>query len=157
MTGGSPRPSFAQNGKGRWGRSVVAAVLALFGLGGGFAAQAKPAAAPPPDWIAYAEQATRLITDELNSPDAPAPRLRTALDATRPAADQPAPPLVLKIWIDRDGALTRVDHGPFSDGQADADLKTLLVGRHLGRPPHGMLLPIRIAIQLAPPGEESTR
>jgi hypothetical protein len=150
-SGGSNSPT-RQDGKGRWGGRALSALLGLFGLAGGFA-EAKPPAAPttpPAEWVAYATKATQMLAEQLNGKDDPAPAFRAALDATKPAPDQPVPPLMLKIWIDPAGALSRVDHTPFTDPQADADLSILLIGRQLGPPPRDMLQPIRLSIQLAP-------
>ena len=108
----------------------------LFALAG-FQALAEPARPitpqeAPREWVAYAEGATRTIGAWLS------------------AETPPAPPLVLKLWIGRDGAIERVEFTPLSDAQADQDLHALLVGRRLPPPPKGMRLPLRIGLELKP-------
>ncbi len=134
------------------------ATLAGAGLAAAVPAQARNAsstsvdpAAAPAEWVRYAESATVAVTRLLEADTQTAARLRAFLDATRPAADQPTKPFVLKIWIDADGAVSRIDHAPFADAQANADLSALLVGQPMpGHPPNGMLLPLRVLIQLPP-------
>lgn len=65
------------------------------------------------------------------------------LDATRPAPDQPTPPLVMKLWIGRDGTLTKVEFPRLPDVEADQDLHELLTGKRLAPPARGMRLPVR--------------
>ena len=137
-------------------RRLVTAAFALLG------AAAAPAAPPrsvspeaaPAEWVRYAEDTTAAITGWLEADDAAAVRLRTYLDATRPAPDQPTPPLALKFWIERDGSIARIDFPPFAHLEPNADLRGLIVGRKLASPPpRDMLLPIRLAIQLSAPTE----
>ena len=126
----------------------------LFALAG-FQALAEPARPitpqeAPREWVAYAEGATRTIGAWLSAETPPAPRIRAVIDSARATPDQPAPPLVLKLWIGRDGAIERVEFTPLSDAQADQDLHALLVGRRLPPPPKGMRLPLRIGLELKP-------
>jgi hypothetical protein len=134
--------------------SLLAGLIAL----AGFPALAQPAQSgkavspeeAPQAWVAYAESATRAIGAWLSAETPPAPRIRAVIDAGRTAPDQPAPPLVLKLWIGRDGAIERVEFTPLSDAQADQDLHAMLVGRRLAPPPKGMRLPLRIGFELKP-------
>ncbi|PKP92977.1 MAG: hypothetical protein CVT77_06995 [Alphaproteobacteria bacterium HGW-Alphaproteobacteria-16] len=128
-------------------------------LGVGIALCASPATAQsvsleqaPAEWVRYAGYATKTITTWLEAQSEAAVRLRTYLDATRSAPDQPTAPLMLKIWIDKDGKVSRIEHTPFAHDEANADLRALIVGGELDvSPPAGMLLPLRILVQL-PPG-----
>jgi hypothetical protein len=135
-------------------RGFAACALVLFGLGSADAKSIAPEQAPAA-WIAYAEAATQAITGWLNADDPPAPRLRAALDATRPAADRPVPPLKVSLWIAQDGTLTRIEAAPLGSPRADQDLRDLLVGRHLPVPPKRMRQPMRLALQLSPPPERA--
>lgn len=104
----------------------------------------------PAAWVAYAMSVSQTVTAWLNAETPPAPRVRAVLEATRAAPDQPTPPVVLKLWIDGQGNISRADCPSLGDATADADLQTLLVGHRLAPPPRHMLLPIRIALQLPP-------
>jgi hypothetical protein len=109
----------------------------------------------PRAWVAYAEGATTTVTGWLNGDAQPAPRLRNAIEAARPAPDQPVPPLVVQLWIERDGTLSRIEPAAPSAPQLTQDLRTLLVGRRLPPPPKKMRLPLRLALQVqqpSPPG-----
>ncbi|MET4896568.1 hypothetical protein RN629_05255 [Sphingomonadaceae bacterium jetA1] len=108
-----------------------------------------PATAPV-EWVHYAQGATAVVMRLLKADNEVAVRLRAYLDQTRPAPGEPTAPLVLKLWIDRDGAVSRVDFTPFVHPEPNADLRSLIVGQKLdGAPPRNMLLPLRIAVQLA--------
>jgi hypothetical protein len=134
----------------RLGR-LAAGALALLGLSAPpvDARTLSPEQAPAA-WVAYAQDATRAITQWLNADDPPAPKLRASLDAVRPAPDRPVPALVVKVWVGSDGALTRVDTFPPASPTTTQDLRTLLVGRHLAPPPRRMRQPMRLALDLTP-------
>ena len=128
-----------------------AAALAGVGLAATAPATAQSVApsAAPVEWVRYAEGATAAVNTWLQAEDEAAGRLRAYLDATRPAPDQPTAPIVVKLWIDGDGTVSRIDFPPFAHAEANADLRGLVVGRRLpGTPPKDMLLPLRIAVQL---------
>ncbi|MFA7439975.1 MAG: hypothetical protein WCZ66_03300 [Sphingomonadaceae bacterium] len=130
----------------RWTAALLGACVAATTP---VAAQSVAPAQAPAEWIAYAEAATASVTALLQADSEPAVRLRAYLDATRSAPDQPTAPLVLKIWVDANGAVSRIDYPPFAHAQANADLRGLIVGAALpGAPPKDMLLPMRIAVQL---------
>lgn len=146
----NPKASLSRIGR-------VALKLASALVAGAAAASAPVAAqsvAPeeaPPEWLAYAETATRTVTGWLQATSEQATRLRVYLDATRPAPDQPTAPVLLKIWIDAGGVVSRIDHAPFAHAEANADMSALIVGQQLpSRPPRNMLLPLRVLIQLPP-------
>lgn len=114
-------------------------------------ASVDPASAPV-EWVRYAQSATASVTKLLEGESEQATRLRAWLDQTRPAPDQPTAPLILKLWVARDGIVSRVEFTPFAHAEANADLTDLLVGQSLaGVPPKDILLPLRIAVQLAAP------
>nr|WP_316629325.1 hypothetical protein [uncultured Brevundimonas sp.] len=117
-------------------------------------AQTVSPSAAPAEWVRYAEDATNTISAWLGEDGEAATRFRTYLDQTRPAADQPTPPLELRVWIDPDGAVSRITFPPFAHEEANASLRGAIVGRRLTPPPADMLLPIRIAVQLDAPAAE---
>lgn len=134
--------------RSRW----LAAFVGL-GLASGMpaAAQTVPAEAAPANWVRYAAGATAAISQWLQADDEAALRLRAYLDAARTAPDQPGAPLLLKVWVDPDSRVTRLEFAPFEHPEPGADLRSLILGRQLpGSPPRDMRLPLRIAVQLEP-------
>ncbi len=131
---------------------LLASLLAL--LGGPAVSQAVDSMSSggqaPPAWVAYAQEATRTVIGWLNADESPASGIRAVLEQTRPAPDQPTPPLVVRIWVDPSGAITRVEFPPLSDAQATQDLRALLTSHRLEAPPQGMRQPMRLGLQLAP-------
>ena len=106
--------------------------------------------AAPAAWVAYAEAATRTVTTWLEEDGSSASSLRLQLHQTRPAPDQPTPPLELKLWIEADGVVSRVEAASPAKETVSADLQSSVQGRRLAPPPPGMLQPLRLAVQLEP-------
>lgn len=128
------------------------------GIAASFAAMLVPGAAPaqsvapssaPVEWIRYAEASTRMISvwlqDETEAPS----RFRAYLDATRSAGNAPVE-IEISLWPSPGGNVERIHFAPFADAQANVDLQRSIVGRDLGAPPRGMLLPMRVAVQVEP-------
>jgi hypothetical protein len=136
----------------RLGRLLAAFAGAGLVAAAPVAAQTVTPEQAPAEWVRYATGATIAVTGWLQADSEAAGRLRAYLDATRPAPDQPTAPLVIKLWIDADGTVSRIEHPPFAHAEANADLSALVVGRRLPTaPPRDMLLPLRIAVQLDAP------
>lgn len=137
--------------------AALAGLLSGFsGLGGPASAhgQSVTPAEAPSEWVAYAQTATQSITRWLEEDSEAAIAFRAYLNQTRAADDQPARPLVLKVWIEANGRISRLGFAPFAHEAANAGLRGLLVGRSLAAPPSGMLLPLRLSVQTeaqAPP------
>lgn len=130
----------------RWLAALVGAGLATTAP---VSAQPVSPSAAPAEWVRYAEGATAAITQWLKADSEAGVRFRTYLDRTRPAEDQPTPPLEVKVWIAPDGKVERIDFASFAHPEPNADLRALIVGHRLaGPPPRDMLLPIRIAVDL---------
>jgi hypothetical protein len=143
----------------RFGRALAVLAGGLIGLGGATTAPAQSVAPSqaPAEWVRYAEAATGTISAWLEEDGEAAAGFRNYLHQTRPADDQPTPTLILKVWVDPDGRIDRIEFPPFAHEQANADLRMAVVGRALeAPPPPDMLLPIRLAIQLEAPQPEST-
>ncbi len=128
----------------RFGR-LIAATFALAGFAGLADAKAIPPEAAPAEWVDYARQATGTITAWLNAGDPNATAFRAMIDGN---ADAPDVALIVRIWVDRNGALTRVEGGAAIDPAVMSGLNTFLVGRRLAAPPRHMRLPMRIALGL---------
>lgn len=137
----------------RWLAALVGAGLASTVP---VAAQIVSPSAAPAEWVNYAEGATSTISAWLGEDGEAATQFRTYLDRTRAAENQATPSLELRIWIDPDGAVSRIAFTPFAHEEANASLRGAIVGRRLTPPPADMLLPIRIAIQLDAPAAEPT-
>ena len=105
----------------------------------------------PPSWIAYAQTVSEAIRGAISGEEPAALRFKAYLDASRTDPALPAPILALRLWIDAKGAITRAEFAPFAHEAANSDLSGLLVGRAIGSPPpKGMLLPLRLSVQLQP-------
>lgn len=135
----------------RWLAAIVGAGLASTTP---VVAQTVSPSAAPAEWVRYAESATTTISVWLGEDSEQATQFRAYLDRTRQAEDQPTPPLELRVWIDPDGAVSRITFTPFAHEEANASLRGAIVGRRLAPPPADMLLPIRIAVQLDAPAAE---
>ena len=136
----------------RW---LAAAAGAGLATASPVAAQTIAPSAAPVEWVRYAEGATAAVTLLLEADNETALRFRAYLHRTRPAEDEPTPPLELKIWVGESGVVSRMEFTPFAHPEPGADLRSLVVGQRLpGEPPPDMLLPIRIAVQLDPPPAE---
>ena len=133
---------------------VLAGVASSLATLGGAAAAQPQSVSPsqaPVEWVRYAEMATLSITGWLEEDSEAATAFRAHLHQTRPIDDQPTPPLMLKLWISRDGRVDLIDFTPFADEPANTNLRAAIVGRSLASVrPRGMLLPLRLAIQLEP-------
>lgn len=131
---------------------LISALSAGTASAGTHAPQAVPPSAAPAEWNRYAESVTASVKQWLQADSETATRLRAYLDKTRPAPDQPATPIELKIWIDPSGKVTRIEYPPFADPAANADMLALVVAQPLpAKPPMDMLLPLRIRVQLEAP------
>lgn len=135
--------------RGLGGRAAsIAASFAAMLVPGASAQSVAPSSAPV-EWIRYAEASTRMISawlqDEAEAPS----RLRAYLDATRSAGNAPVE-IEISLWPSPGGNVERIHFAPFADAQANVDLQRSIVGRDLGAPPRGMLLPMRVAVQVEP-------
>jgi hypothetical protein len=137
--------------------ATIAAVLGLSMPASVALAQKVSPEAAPRAWVAYAETVNGKVTEWLRGEDEPAVRLRAYVDGLRPATNQSSPPVVLQLWIDANGVVTRVEFPPFAHEAANSDLRSLLIRRAVGaQPPRGMLLPLRLAVQLDPAPEPAS-
>jgi hypothetical protein len=105
----------------------------------------------PAAWVAYAAGVSKVLGAWLSADDPMALRLRSDLDGMRATPGESPPAVRLALWIGPDGTLTDIQISPFDHAQAPADLRALLIGRHLpSGPPLDMLQPLRIQLQLEP-------
>lgn len=137
-------------------RAALTAMLGLVGLVGTADARITSPASAPRAWVAYAEGATAAITDWLNGADPSASTFRAALLTGAPTTDPRSATVVLSVWVDRGGRLSRVALLPFQDPGTERDLTALLIGRPLGVPPRGMRQPMRLAITVEREPEVAT-
>lgn len=159
MIGSSALTGFASGAALRGLGRRLATVLGFgLALGGVASAQTIPLSQAPPAWVRYAESATGTITGWLREESETGVRLRAYLEGTREAEGQPTPPLMLRLWIGADGAVTRVEFTPFAHDEANNDIRSLVVGRKLpSAPPADMRQPMLLGVQLdARPAEPAT-
>ncbi len=132
--------------------STLAAVVGFSPLAAGAATPAAVSTqAAPAAWVAYAGQVNQAITSQLGGPDPAAVRLRNYLgQIPGPLADGHLQ-LPVRVWVNGQGVITKIDFTPFAHPEPNADLQALLVGHRLPQaPPKAMLLPIRLSIGLEP-------
>jgi hypothetical protein len=129
----------------------------LVGLAAAVPAAGAPIAPPaaPRSWVRYAETARVTIAQWLESADAEATRFRNQFLVNSPQPSQSAP-LILRLWIDDKGQVSRVDFEPFADAGMNRDLRAVIVHRTFGMPPpRGMRQPMNVAVQLIEGAERS--
>jgi hypothetical protein len=104
--------------------------------------------AAPAAWVAYAGLVSQTVNARLGGQDPVAIRLRDYMRQMPGADEQSSPPLNLRIWVDGEGSITRIEFPAFVDQQPNDDLRGLLVGLAMAeRPPKGMLLPLRLQMR----------
>lgn len=74
--------------------------------------------------------------------------MRDAMTRLRPKDAKPLAPLILSVWVTSTGAISKVEAATTGSDEADADLRTILLGKKLGTPPKAMLQPMKLAVQL---------
>lgn len=107
------------------------------------------AGAAPAAWVQYAEGVTSEVAVWLRDDSEMSVRLRGYLNEISVASGEPVT-IELRLWIGGDGAVQRVAFSPFAHAQANSDLEAAIVGRKLAAPPIGILLPLRIAVDVKP-------
>lgn len=141
---------------------IVFGMLAGFGLATALDdsnAQARPQATPhevPADWLRYANSVQEAVGSWLGEDSETATRFRSYLAAIPSSRGSASYEVQLKVWIDGNGIVDRIEFPSFGDATADSDLRALIVGRKLSTmPPQAMLQPLRLAIAVdlgeAPP------
>lgn len=134
----------------RWWRRLVAMGAALI-LGGGAAAQSN---AVPPAWQSYAGLVAHQFQAWLMADDETAYRLHKFLeDRTLNTAGKPLEQLLVNVWIDSEGRVSRLDFPSLGADQADEDLRRILSTSPLSEPPPPDMrqpLVLRLNLQLKP-------
>lgn len=133
--------------------AAMAALIPGMGVAREAAPQSVTASEAPVRWVRYAEAAATELSAWLEEESEAATRVRAYLHAARPVDGQPAPPLLLKVWIDDEGLVDRLEFTPFAHEEVNADLRAAVLGRRLAPPPPDMLSPLRIAVELTPKPE----
>ena len=103
----------------------------------------------PAAWVRYAELLQYRFKSWLSADDDVAYRFHLFLENR--VVNEPAPPdtLVLKVWVDTDGTVSRVEFPPLPDHQANEDLEALLIHGDVGEaPPPDMLQPVQMKVAL---------
>lgn len=118
---------------------------ALGGVGLGLTVSASPALAQstagqpvPPHWIGYAQRVSHQFQDRLGDPGNEAVvRLHAWMQERllEQAQPDPAPPLVVRVWVAPAGQVARLEFDSLGQPQADTDLRALLTSEPLLEPP----------------------
>lgn len=152
----------------RWACTrVKGTVLALLALSGAVNVDAQPVSADraPQAWIAYAQRVSQQLYTALGSDDIRAQRFRAfferwvqtyggtiPVNAEAPPPDHPLlppPTLLVLVWLDRSGAVTRVGFDKLGDDEAVANLESLMLAQKVGAaPPRGMKQPVVVRLGL---------
>lgn len=136
---------------------LAGGLLAAFGTATSASARRVEAGQAPPAWIAYAQVVSDVVQTRLTADDPVALRLRDYLNQLPGAGESTGAVLKIAFWIDGKGRIARIDHAPFAQTEPNDDLRALLVGLTLSRsPPKGMLLPLRLSIQIKPKSQDTT-
>lgn len=127
----------------------VIALAGLLGLSfGPVQAQSVASNQAPAEWMAYAHRVSAAVSTWLEEEDGPALVVRSYLGAARTEATAQPEPLTLKVWIDAQGRIERLDFALFAQVEINQALRDALLGRTLpAAPPMGMIQPLRIAVQ----------
>lgn len=140
--------------------TLGATLLALVGAGAQAQTGAVSAEQAPQAWIAYAQRVSQQFQTALAGDSEPAQRFSAWVDQLAAAQTDPdggtsqdtaaAPPTFrVRVWLDREGTVTRIEADGVDDEQAQADLDAVLTARPIGaRPPRGMKQPL--VVRLAP-------
>ncbi|MEG0186339.1 MAG: TonB C-terminal domain-containing protein [Stenotrophomonas sp.] len=132
-------------GDGRAGRRrwrPLAWVLGLLALGNvSVSAQEAPA-----HWMAYAASVGGELQQRLQQEQDP--HAQRVLAWLQDHPDAPAP-LVVSVWIGRDGTISTLEFDSLGDAQVDADLRATLQAAPLpAAPPKDMRQPLRLGLVL---------
>lgn len=116
---------------------------------GGSGAMAQPVSVPEA-WKSYAGLVGQQFQAWLMGDDDVACRFHKFLeDRAVSATETPPGPLLIKVWIDPEGQVTRLDFSSFGAAEADADLRRLLTAGPLSEPPPlDMRQPLTLRINL---------
>jgi hypothetical protein len=120
------------------------AIGAVAGTPRSVAPEAAPAA-----WVAYAGLVSQTVNAKLSGQDPVALRLRDYMRQIPGDDDKSSAPLSLRVWLNGEGSITRVEFPAFAHQEPNDDLHGLLVGLAITqRPPKGMLQPLRLQIRV---------
>lgn len=137
----------------RWLVPAVAALLAIFvGESEIVVAQDlsyRPAGSVPVAWGRYAELVRFRLIQGVERNDAVTERLHLFLEGRGDAGSGAVEAVVVKVWVQADGTIHRVEFPSLGDIQADDDLRTVLTREAIGEaPPHDMLQPLHLQLSL---------
>lgn len=128
----------------RRGWRPLAWLLGLLALGSAsVSAQDAPA-----HWMAYAASVSGELQQRLQQEQDP--QAQRVLVWLQEHPDTPTP-LVVSVWIARDGAISKLEFDSLGDAQVDADLRATLQATALpAPPPKDMRQPLRLGLLLQP-------
>jgi hypothetical protein len=112
----------------------------------------RPVGAVPATWSQFGQLVQDQFKALLEANDDTANRFRLTLK-NQPASGEFPPGVVLvQVWVGSDGKVTRLEFPSLQSREADADLRAILEGANIGRPPSDMPQPLRLKLAPAPLG-----
>lgn len=133
-------------------RSLVRATGLAWTIAASLPGPARAAPPAPAAWIDYAQTLGERLRARLAQADDPAAaRLHGFLNdqvVRHPRHDPPR--VILRVWLDRAGQVSRARFDLLGDSRADGDLRSLVLGLAVGNPPPpDMPQPVALRIALA--------
>ncbi len=112
---------------------------------------AHPGPRTPPAWTAYAEQLQAVLpTWFVEGQSEAAQRLRAYVaSASDPAL--PLAPVVVRLWVDAQGVVSRIEVSEGLPAEAAAALRASVLQRRLPPPPARLPMPIRMRLSFPSP------
>lgn len=128
--------------------AFLAAFLVLLGISTPVAALSSDV---PQPWVSYAQLVARQFQVWLEAKDDAADQFHQLLEERilHAGGDASPPMIVVRVWIDADGAVSKVAFDSLGDAKADALLSQLLTTHPMAEPPPpDMRQPLRIRLRL---------
>ena len=130
----------------RSGLRILSRLALLAGLLRTTEATAHPRPATPPAWTAYAGQLQQLLPGWFAEGDSESAQRLRAYIASASQQASPLAPVVVHLWVDSQGTVSRIDVSGGLAAQASADLRASVLHRQLPPPPARLPMPIRMRL-----------
>lgn len=106
----------------------------------------------PPAWGKYAALIKQKFEERVAADEPLANRFRVWLTETPASGGAPPVSTVVRVWLNADGTVSQVSFPGLGNGQADDDLRTILMRGNIGQtPPADMLQPLHLRFMLRLP------
>jgi hypothetical protein len=129
------------------GRTLL---IVLLGLTPAAAVDYRKAGEVPSSWQQFSQLLKIRLEEWVKAETPTAQRFRDWGRASKGQPGGPPDSVVVRVWANPDGSISRVAFPSFDNAQADADFRALLLSGNLGQaPPPDMLQPVNLRIVLA--------